>query len=90
MCLPYLFTASRLCAADSTQLVRISQIRHTVVSYDNDVDTAMQVHLLQAVHQVTDDVIDLSQRVVQLWTGNTRQIKPPSPGQTHTSHSPHC
>lgn len=59
-------------SADSTQLVQTAQIRHTVVSDDNDVDTAMQVHLLQAVHQVTDDVIDLSQRVVQLWTGKTR------------------
>lgn len=38
----------------------------TVVSYDNDIDAAMQVHLLQAVHQLTNDVIQLPQRVVQL------------------------
>ncbi len=39
---------------------------HTMVSYDDDVDAAMQVHLLQTVHQLTDDVIDLPQRVIQL------------------------
>lgn len=40
-----------------------------MVSHDDDVDAAMQVHLLQTVHQLTDDVIDLPQRVVQLQTG---------------------
>lgn len=38
----------------------------TMVSNDNDIDTAMKVHLLQAIHQLTNDVINLSQRVVQL------------------------
>lgn len=39
---------------------------HTMVSNDDDVDAAMQVHLLQAVHQLTNDVINLPQRVIQL------------------------
>lgn len=45
----------------------------TMVSYDNDIDTAMKVHLLQAIHQLTDDVIDLPQRVVQLWAEMNRK-----------------
>lgn len=40
-----------------------------MVSYDDDVDAAMKVHLLQTVHQLTDDVIDLPQRVIELQTG---------------------
>ncbi len=40
-----------------------------MVSYDDDVDAAMKVHLLKTVHQLTDDVVDLSQRVIQLQTG---------------------
>lgn len=40
-----------------------------MVSYDDDVDTAMKVHLLQTVHQLTDDVIDLPQRVIELQAG---------------------
>lgn len=43
-----------------------------MVSYDNDIDTAMKVHLLQAIHQLTNDVIDLPQRVVQLWAEMNR------------------
>lgn len=37
-----------------------------VVAHDDDVDAAVQVHLLQSIHQLTDDVVDLPQRVVQL------------------------
>lgn len=44
-----------------------------MVSYDNDIDTAMKVHLLQAIHQLTNDVIDLPQRVVQLWAEMNRK-----------------
>lgn len=44
---------------------------HTVVSYNDDIDTAVQVHLLQTVHQLTDDVVHLLQRVIQLHTRQT-------------------
>ena len=44
-----------------------------MVSHDDDVDAAMQVHLLQTVHQLTDDVIDLPQRVIQLKTGKKKK-----------------
>lgn len=44
----------------------ITHFSRTVVSYDNDIHTAMQIHLLQAVHQLPDDVINLPQGVVQL------------------------
>ncbi len=45
-----------------------------MVSYDDDVDAAMKVHLLKTVHQLTDDVVDLSQRVIQLQTGQAGGI----------------
>lgn len=39
-----------------------------MVSNDDDVDAAVQVHLLQAVHQLTNDVVQVPQVDVQLWT----------------------
>lgn len=44
---------------------------HTVVSYNDDIDAAVQVHLLQTVHQLTDDVVHLLQRVIQLHARQT-------------------
>lgn len=47
-----------------------------MVPHNDDVDAAMQVHLLQAVHQLTDDVVHLLQRVVQLQAQQTvRRIR---------------
>lgn len=37
-----------------------------MVSYNDDIDTAVQVNLLQTIHQLTDDVVHLLQRVIQL------------------------
>lgn len=37
-----------------------------MIAHQHDVHTAMEVHLLQPVHQLTDDVIDLLERVIQL------------------------
>lgn len=37
-----------------------------MIAHQHDVHTAMEVHLFQPVHQLTDDVIDLPERVIQL------------------------
>lgn len=51
---------------DKAPRLQTSYFGRTMISYDDDVDAAMQVHLLQTVHQLTDDVINLPQRVIQL------------------------
>lgn len=42
-----------------------------MVADDDDVDAAVQVHLLQSVHQLADDVVNVPQRVVQLQQRDT-------------------
>ncbi len=37
-----------------------------MVAYDDDVDAAMEVHLLQAVHQLTDDLVYVHEGFKQL------------------------
>ena len=58
-----------------------------MVSHDDDVDAAMQVHLLQPVHQLTNHVVQLPQRVVQLAESNgVEQVDGRTggrPGHTH-------
>jgi len=38
----------------------------TMIAHQDNVHTAMEVHLFQAVQQLTDDVIDLLESVIQL------------------------
>lgn len=40
-----------------------------MVAHDDDIDAAVQVHLLQSVHQLTDDVVNVPKWVVQLRVG---------------------
>lgn len=47
----------------------------TVVSCNNDVGAAVQVHLLQTIHQLTDGVIELPQSWFQLKTEKTQEEK---------------
>lgn len=42
-----------------------------MVADDDDVDAAVQVHLLQSIHQLADDVVNVPQGVVQLRGGDT-------------------
>lgn len=51
-----------------------------MVANDDDVDAAVQVHLLQSVHQLTDDVVDVPQWVVQLRGEGTHTLQP-TPGE---------
>lgn len=46
----------------------------TVIPHQDDVDTAVQFHLLKSVHQLTDDPVDHPQRVVQLETHKERSL----------------
>lgn len=39
---------------------------HTVIPHQDDVDTTVQLHLFESIHQLTDDAVDQPQRVVQL------------------------
>lgn len=41
-------------------------VHHTVIPHQDDVDTAVQLHLFKTIHQLTDDSVDHPQRVVQL------------------------
>lgn len=47
----------------------IFSCQSTVVSHEDDVNTAVKVHLLQAVHHLTNNVVDFPQRIVQLSKG---------------------
>lgn len=71
-------------------------IHRTMVSHNDDVDAAVKVHLLQSVHQLTDDVVNFPQRVVQLRKGHMidtdgqiNDITQRS-GFTDISHLPRC
>lgn len=48
--------------------------RVTVVGQDDDVEAAVQVDLLQAVHQLTHDPVHALQRHIQLRGSQTPQV----------------
>lgn len=41
-------------------------VHHTMVPHKDDVDTAVQFHLLKSIHQLANDSVNQSQRIVQL------------------------